>query len=86
MLPIMIVTKSYHTANSLTIIYINTDKLVSNPNKPSKLLAMVQLNLNLTLACKSLKKFCKIIARSLQAMYARMTLCAVYHMNNSIRI
>ena len=33
-----------------------------------------QLNLNMTLACELLKKFCKILARSMQAMYER-----IYH-------
>ena len=39
--------------------------------------ATVQLNLNLTLVCKSLKKYCKILVCNTQTMYARIMLCAV---------
>ena len=44
---------------------------------------IVQLKLNLTLVCKSLEKFCKILASSTQTMYARITVHAVYYASNS---
>ena len=44
-----------------------------------------QLNLNLTLACESLKKFCKILASSTRA-YQRITLHAVQQVSNNTHV
>ena len=45
-----------------------------------------QLNLNLTLTCESLKKFCKILASSTRAMYQRITVHAVQQVSNNTHV
>ena len=49
-------------------------------------LCIVQLNLNLTLACKSLEKFCKILTSTIQTRYAHIMLRAVWYASNTTRV